>query len=150
MAGLGSCFGVASRELLVVIDGIMNKESYLNLLKNIILPKIRLANNIDFFMQDNAPCHTARLVKDFLAQENVPVLPWPAQSPDLNPIENLWALIKRKLASEFSTPKTRSELISNVETICNGISPELCQNLSDSMTNRLKEVLQNKGNSTSY
>ena len=91
-----------------------------------------------------------RLVKDFLAQGNVPVLPWPAQSPDLNPIENLWALIKRKLASEFSTPKTRSELIANVETIWNGISPELCQNLSDSMTNRLKEVLQNKGDSTSY
>jgi len=144
------CFSRAGVGPLVVIDGIMNRESYLNLLKNTILPKIRLANNIDFFMQDNAPCHTARLVKDFLAQENVPVLPWPAQSPDLNPIENLWALIKRKLASEFSTPKTRSELIANVETIWNGISPELCQNLSDSMTNRLKEVLQNKGNSTSY
>ena len=101
-------------------------------------------------MQDNSPCHTARLVKDFLAQENVPVLPCPAQSPDFNPIENLWALIKRKLDSEFSTPKTRSELIANVEIIWNGISPELCQNLSDSMTNRLKEVLQNKGNFTSY
>ena len=60
-----------SRELLVVIDGIMNKESYLNLLKNVILPKIRLENTKNLFMQENAPCHTARLVKDFLAQQNV-------------------------------------------------------------------------------
>ena len=83
-------------------------------------------------MQDN-------LVKDFLAQENVHVLLWPAQSPDLNPI---WALIKRKLTAEFSIPKSRSELIANLE----GISPELCINLS--VSTRLEKVLQNKKRST--
>ena len=82
-------------------------------------------------MQDNAPCHTARLVKDFFTQESISVLPWPAQSPDLNPIENLWALIKRKLAAEFPIPKTCSELIANVTTIWGGITPELCRNLAD-------------------
>ena len=54
-----------------------------------------------------------------------------------NPIENMWAIIKRKLASEFPTPKTRSELIANVTAIWNGLSPELCVKLSDSMINRL-------------
>ena len=49
------CFSRAGVGPLVLIAGIINKESYLNLLKNTILPKIRLANNIYFFMQDNAP-----------------------------------------------------------------------------------------------
>ncbi len=144
------CFSRAGLGPLVVVDGIMNKESYLNLLQNTVLPKIRLDDSIDVFMQDNAPCHTARLVKDFLTQESISVLPWPAQSPDLNPIENLWALIKRKLAAEFPIPKTRSELIANVTAIWRGITPELCRNLADSMINRIKEVLEKNGKSTSY
>jgi hypothetical protein len=41
------------------------------------------------FMQDNAPCHKARSVLDFLAQHHVPVMEWAPQSPDLNPLENL-------------------------------------------------------------
>lgn len=143
------CFSRAGLGPLIVVDGNMNGQKYLNLLKDTVLPKINFGTDIDLFMHDNAPCHTARLVKDFLVQENVSVLPWPAQSPDLNPIENLWAIIKRKLASEFPTPKTRSELIANVTTIWNGISPELCIKLSYSMLNRLNEVLEQNGKSTS-
>ena len=54
---------------------------------------------IAFFMQDNAPIHTARNVKNFLQERNIPCLDQPPQSPDLNPIENLdelWAKIKEK------------------------------------------------------
>lgn len=46
----------------------------------------------DIFMQDNAPVHTARLVRDALEQIDINVIDWPPYSPDLNPIENLWAL----------------------------------------------------------
>jgi transposase len=53
---------------------------------------IQIADENTFlFMQDNAPCHKAMEVLEFLAERNIPTMEWP---PDLNPIENLWAAFK--------------------------------------------------------
>src|SRR5438105_2962520 len=60
------------------------------------------------FQQDNDPKHTSRIAKAYL-KENVPeILDWPSNSPDLNPIENLWAIIKRNV--EKRMPKNISDL----------------------------------------
>ena len=48
------------------------------------------------FMQDNAPSHKSKLVMDFLKNVNIQVFDWPPQSPDMNPIETVWAIIKAK------------------------------------------------------
>jgi hypothetical protein len=89
-----------------------------------------------------------------LAQENVPTLPWQwqSQSPDVNPIENLWALehdhmvvlshfLQGRFKKKFSTPKTRDELISNVFAIWNDMDSEIRNNLSNSIFDRLEQVL---------
>ena len=57
------------------------------------------------FMQDGAPCHSAKSIKTFLANENIPLLNWPSNSPDTNPIENLWELVKRKVSADMMTNK---------------------------------------------
>ena len=68
----------------------MNKDIYLDVLKHQVLP-FMAENNIVIFMQDNARCHTSKLTKWWLDQQNFLTMEWPAYSPDLNSIEHSWA-----------------------------------------------------------
>ena len=85
---------------LYFVEGSMNALQYIKVLQDTFLPSIQdKINNGDvfYFMQDNAPCHTAKKVKKFVSDHNLPLLPWPGNSPDLNPIENVWHVLKTKL-----------------------------------------------------
>lgn len=76
---------------LVRIDGHFNSVKYLNVLKNQLVPSMNTFNNERIFMQDNSPVHTANVVMDYLSQQNFEVMEWCPFSPDVNPIENVWA-----------------------------------------------------------
>lgn len=79
---------------LVSIDGSMNSQRYMRLLRAEIVPVMRsFANNNQpkIFMQDNSPVHTAENVMQFFSRQNFTVMEWPPKSPDLNPIENVWS-----------------------------------------------------------
>ena len=65
------------------------------------------------FIQDNAPCNTAKSVKTFLSDEDVTVMEWPAQSPDLNPFENFWKLLNQR--PKEKDPRNVEELWTNLK-----------------------------------
>ena len=84
---------------LVVIEGMMNTDKYIDVLKRRAFPDLKRAfpGENGIFQQDLAPCHSSRKTVKFFQENQVSVLDWPGNSPDLNPIENLWAIVKCRL-----------------------------------------------------
>jgi len=74
---------------------------------------------------DNAPAHTARLIKEYLSKESITTLEWPQYSPDLNSIEEIWNWIKKKVG----ICATMAEIEEKVFQAWNSITPEMCINL---------------------
>jgi len=94
---------------LYVVNGTMRQDQYKKVLETRLLPQIQewFGNDRKVFMQDGAPCHTAKSIKKFLEDQEIPVLSWPGNSPDMNPIENVWECLKRELGKENITNKTQ-------------------------------------------
>jgi transposase len=144
------CFSKLGLGPLVALEGTMNATNYIELLKDFVLPELAAAGRPMTFMQDNAPCHKARVVMDFLAQNNVETLNWPPQSPDMNPIENLWAIIKSRRQKKFGVPQSKNALIEQIFEIWGSIEPEIVENLANSANKRVNEVLKLNGKISKY
>jgi transposase len=83
----------------------MNGKRYKDVLEHHLLPFMPI-HGATHFLQDGAPCHTSKKVKEFLQAKEVEVMDWPGNSPDLNPIENMWKHMKNKLKKKTITSVT--------------------------------------------
>lgn len=120
---------------------------------------IQIADENTFiFMQDNAPCHKAAYVLEFLKENRVPLMEWPPQSPDLNPIENLWTELKvrfhQRFTELFSHPSKSMEARYRYGEILQEVwysqGMELVEALIQSMPRRCEAVIQAQGGWTKY
>lgn len=96
------------------------------------------------WQQDNCTVHKARIVLEEIANEGVTVSDWPANSPDLSPIENVWKILQDKVY-EKGQFKKKDELSAEIERCAKTIDPSVIKNLYLSMRNRLLSVLERKG-----
>ena len=137
-------FSAAGVGPLVQLHGRVNANVYVNLLLQYIIPSLELSPNQPLiFMQDNAPCHTAKWVKQFVEAKKIETMKWPAKSPDLNPKENLWKILGDKVMAK--KPNTVIKLWKRLQEEWTEIKPEQCEKLLMSCGHRCAQVIKSKG-----
>jgi transposase len=103
-----------------------------------------------WIQEDNARPHKAKVAATFREENFLSTLPWPAQSPDLNPIENLWAVVKSRLSKQRKKPSNLAQLERRVQKIWKAIPNSLLEKLVDSMPDRVNAVIAVGGGPTKY
>ena len=140
------CIAASGIDRLKLVSGMMNGTKCIDVLENQMLPSARSLFSDDdwIFQDDNAPCHRAKKVQHWYGTHKVERMDWPAQSPDLNPTENLWNRVSCIVGKNKS--KTRRELIEQVIAAWfRVITPEELKKLVDSHPRRCKLVIDNHG-----
>ena len=135
---------------LCVLDRMMDRFYYRDILEQNLFPSI---DHFKFgqqyhFMHDNDPIHPSGLVKHWLKQKRIQTLPWPPFSPDLNPIENLWDELERRVKNH--QPKNLHEQELQLTQEWNNIELSVLEKLVDSVPTRLYECVKMKGYPTKY
>ena len=135
---------------LCFLKSTVNAAIYQEILEHFMLPSAdKLYGDADFiFQQDLAPAHTAKGTKSWFNDHGVTVLDWPANSPDLNPIENLWGIVKRKMRD--TRPNNADDLKAAIKETWASIPPQQCHKLITSMPRRIEAVIKAKGAPTKY
>ncbi len=130
------------------IDSIMNSQMYCSILKEKMLPSLRALGRRALFQHDNDPKHTSKATVVFLKKNRVKVIQWPSMSPDLNPIEHLWGILKRQV--EHHSPSSIQSLKEVILEEWKKIDLAKCRQLVHSMPRRLGAVIKNHGGHTKY
>jgi len=147
------CMGWEGVGVLTEIQGKMNAEQYTDILGLGLeesMEKLGLEKAEAIFQQDNDPKHTSKRATNWFEENDIQLLDWPAQSPDLNPIEHLWQLLKTKILAYEKPPKGIWDIWNRAEEQWNLITPEECQKLIESVPRRLQAVIKAKGGHTKY
>lgn len=136
---------------IVFINRTMNSDRYVDMLGESLLPEAPLITSGDYiFQQDNASIHVSTSAKLWFEANSVNLLDWPARSPDLNPIENLWGLLAREVYKNGTQYHCTQDLVVAIEDAWEKISVDTLKDLSGSMTSRLIQVIEKKGSFLDY
>ena len=130
----------------------INQDVYIIDILNKNLRRSLRKTGCSIFMQDGAPCHTAKKVQQWFDDHPwVTLLPWAPQSPDMNIIENLWTLLKQEVA-KLPAATNREELKERILSAWKNLGRrrDALKNLCDSMPRRVSALVQSRGGPTKY
>lgn len=142
-----AAFGYESKSELCFIEKTMDSDRYVDVLDEKLLPCMEY---FDIFQQDNSSVHTSKTTSKWLEDNFVNVLEWPACSPDINCIENLWGHLSRTVYGDGKQYDNVYELKRAIQAAWDQVEPNYTRKLVDSMPERVYEVIKNAGGSTHY
>ena len=114
-----------------------------------LIPYLQQINSNPRFMQDNDPKHTSTRARLWLEEKNVNWWKTPPESPDLNPIENLWHELK-EYNRRVVKPKNKQELVSGIMEFWETVTVEKCRKYIKHLKKVLPKVIERGGGPTGY
>ena len=136
--------------VLKLVEGTMDGKKYRKVVRKEVMESASiLFNGSSFvFQQDNATPHTARRTKSLFARRHVKVMKWPAQSPDMNPIEHVWRRLKTMVWGR--KPTTMEELITCIHEEWDKLDENFIKKLVEGMPRRVTALAKARGRNTKY
>ena len=134
---------------IVIFEGKMDADGYINVLEAGLKPFLAESSVPVKFMQDNDPKHTSRKAKDWLEKDRIHWWKTPAESLDLNPIENLWHEIKEFLRREIE-PTTKDQLVDGIMVFWESVTVDKCQRYIGHLKKVVPKVIELEGGPTGY
>ena len=131
-------------------EGKMDAQFYVQILQNYLLPFIHTNfPSTHRFMQDNDPKHTSRLARSFFDSSGITWWRTPPESPDCNPIENMWHELKEYIRREIK-PRNKQELISGIQQFWATVDTEKCCRYISHLRKVIPKVVEMHGEATGY
>ena len=121
----------------------MDTNAYLEILKKNIKVLRKMGGKKLVLVWDNAPTHVSNKAKEFYLKNGIERIEWPARSSDLNPIENIWGIVKYEL--DMRKVNKRVEIIEAIQEIWKELDQDIIRNCVDSMTGRILKWIEMKG-----
>ena len=134
---------------LVVVQGNLNAQCYVKLLNNNLLPFMQNFGPGLTFQHNNARPHTALVTANFLAQNNVNILPWLPLSPDMNPIEHIWDELGRRARTNHQMNNVQ-DLTQALQLEWQALPNVLIRHYVNSMRWRIRACIASNGSHTRY
>ena len=135
---------------IAIFTGIMTATRYTQILDAALLPFIHDVFPSGFrFQQDNDPKHSAHFTCDYLAENNINWWRTPAESPDLNPIENVWGSMKEFLRNKYK-PRGLEDLKRGIREFWKSMTPEVCARYVDHLHRVIPLVIENNGGPSGF
>ena len=131
----------------------MNSDEYKTIINNGLFDFL-VDKQIDpksiIFQQDNASCHKSKKVLDHFQNNQIALLYWPPNSPDLNPIENVWNFLEKQIRKSGIKFSSDDHLWNEIEKEWYKIPLEIIRNLFSSMKTRIVQLKKSNFNATNY
>ena len=127
----------------------MNTDQYMGVLKDMIFPWMQMHHVLQF-LQDGVPCHKAKQMMALLAAQDITVMDWLGTSPDLNPIMNLYSIMKRRLKDNQTITSMPLLHRAMKRMWVTNLPPALFKKLAHSMPKCLMDCIAINGQMTKY